>query len=580
MTRGRPAPPFQAPLPQSRGRAEDDPTPAWARRVFSLGVSSVLVLAAVRALHFASVAYPPSIDAALGAGMRVSVRVMVVALWLFSLQLALAVAVALLLLTRRRACVVIRSGRLFLAPWLLGLAGVELGLNHYLVDLSPDLALVAALSLPWAFIGPWSRVSAFRNARRGLVAVLLGVALWLASALDTGPDRLAALVWGIALLALSTWGAARLGRRERLLAGFALAVAVQLLASQVPLAVPRHGGIRTGDGYAYTFCEIPERHVLYAAVPHCMDIDESCLRGHVAEIDNRSFRTVAKRRFFSPDFYGRLMDLTCLGDKVQVGMARTRIDGRTQRENVLEFDAEHPQRFRKSLFGGDMGQRIVHDADRDALFYGSEWSSRLFRVDRATGRLDRDAGAALGAGGRHWIFPGLVIEGSLVIEHRSLDRRRGSLFAADWLTGSRVMELDLERLERVGTWNVHHGGSSELIVDEDRQRVLVVGLWGLEVIDLRTGRLSHRRRLGFGARLPVVDARHGLVYLPTMAEGKLYILDRDTLRVRHVVATGMGGRNPLLSHDGAYLFSSTSYAWYRWKTLDLASRAARSLRAP
>jgi hypothetical protein len=528
----------------------------------------------VRAAHFASTAYPPSVDAALGVGMRAGLRVMVVSIWLFTLQLLLAVGVALLFVVRRRACLVARARRLFLAPWLLCLAAVEVAANHYLVDFSPDLALLAAVSAPWAFLARGSGPGAGRAARRGVLALSLLVTLWLAARLDTGADRAAALVWGVGLLALSTRGAARLGGRERLLAAIALAVGVQLLASQIPLAAPRHGGIRTGDGYAYTFCEIPGRQALYVAQPHCLDVDRSCLLGRITEVDTRTFRTVAAHAFFSPEFYGRLMDVTCLGDTVQVGMARTWIDGRTQRENVLEFDVADPKRFRRSLFGGEMGQRIVEDVDRGALFYGSEWSSRLFRVDTATGRVDRQAGDALSAGdGRHWILPGLAIEGSLVIEKRSLDRRRHSLFAADWLTGSRLLELDLDRLQKVGAWDLHHGGSSELSVDEGRERVFVSGMWGLEVLDLRTGRVSHRLRLGFAPRLPVVDARHGLVYVPTMAEGKLYILDRETLRVRHVVATGMGGRNPALSHDGTYLFSSTGYGWYRFPTRDLARRA-------
>src|SRR6185436_9785198 len=92
----------------------------------------------------------------------------------------------------------------------------------------------------------------------------------------------------------------------------------------------------------------------------------------------------------------------------------------------------------------------------------------------------------------------------------------------------------------------------------------VVGLWGMDVIDLATEKLIARKRIGLGGRPVVIDPARNRLYVPSAVEGKIRILDRDTFRTIGQVAIGMGSRYPYLSLDGHRFFASSSFAHYFW----------------
>jgi hypothetical protein len=65
--------------------------------------------------------------------------------------------------------------------------------------------------------------------------------------------------------------------------------------------------------------------VLYAAVPVCGSLCTGyaeCRDGAIVEYDLHTLRRTAEHRFFSPDFFGRLEQLVCLDDEVQVAVHR------------------------------------------------------------------------------------------------------------------------------------------------------------------------------------------------------------------------------------------------------------------
>jgi hypothetical protein len=287
---------------------------------------------------------------------------------------------------------------------------------------------------------------------------------------------------------------------------------------------------------------------------------------------------VERLQFFDDTFTGRMMHLLCLPDRVQVAMGPALVGGRLRLGNVMEFSADDPSRVTRDVLGdaGDDGTGAIylHDRARNAVFYVSESHNRVLRVDLATGE-------------RRWIelhgirsWPPPHRSGMFI---RSMPAPtstgpyavfgpRNTGYFVEWMLGSKVVELDLVRGEEVGSYVTNNGGNQSVAVDEERQRLLVAGVWGLEAFDLRTGRRVARLRTPFGPRLPVVDAAHDLIFVSTTYGNHLLVLDRDTLAVVGRLSVGTGGRFAHLTTDGTRLFASGGRRTYVWDTATLARR--------
>jgi hypothetical protein len=113
-------------------------------------------------------------------------------------------------------------------------------------------------------------------------------------------------------------------------------------------------------------------------------------------------------------------------------------------------------------------------------------------------------------------------------------------------------------------------------VDEDLDRLWVVGVWGMEIFDLETGRLLRRRRLGLLSRSPAIDREHDIVYVASTTEGKIRLFDRRTLELLGVLPVGHGPRIPHFSEAQRRLFSSSSAAHFFWDGAALAWRFRRA----
>jgi hypothetical protein len=293
--------------------------------------------------------------------------------------------------------------------------------------------------------------------------------------------------------------------------------------------------------------------------------------GHIVEYDLARLTKLRDLSFFDEEFHGRFMQLLCLPDTIQAAMAQTWTSGEVQRENVMEFRIDDPGDVKRSLWGPGMGQQLLWDEKRDAVFYSSEWTNRIFRLDRRTGELNRDVNAGLIPDRPTWLFHLGTIPGSLAMAPTA-HRGRDSFFVGHWLTGSTVYEIDLGRLALRRQFEPRNGCIAELAVDEQYDRLFATSLWGVDVIDLRTGRVARRIRTGTGARTPAIDRQNGLVYVSTTIEGRLRAFDRETLEPVGVVAIGYGTRRALVSAARGLLFASNESAYYWWSAATLAAR--------
>ncbi len=466
---------------------------------------------------------------------------------------------AVLLLMRPRRFLR-REGRMWAtAPWLLALIWTLLMGESWTLDLNLELAWLGLASLVAALALPAVRLAEIRTPRVALAAgawalILLGGIVWMHDPVD----RLAAATWALVLIGLAGL-ASRGAARDRAWIAVAALCALQLGASGLPLLLPLHGGTLLGPGMAHSFCESPERHRLFAAVPECAaDLEDhrlhACQAGYVAEFDTRDLATRRELRFFDEDFYGRLEQIVCLGDQVQIGMERTLVDGSVRPEHVMAFDVDDPARVDRDPVGSRGGAHILSDPVSGDLYYVSAHQNRIHRLERATGRIERVLDDLFLPGGS---TDGTVHEADRTLLILGRARRPVHAFSMPDLTELR------EYPQSTGL---------EVAVDEERHRLVVSGLFGIEVFDLRTGQRIARRRTGFVARRAAFDARHGLVYVPTYAEGKIRVYEQESLELVGKLPVGLYVLSPLVSADGSRLFAGNRGGHYHWSLSELARR--------
>jgi len=332
----------------------------------AVGASSLI---AARYLHYLDLPLPDVVDRVVDRLMQESLHttLLLVLIGLLGLLVApVMLPVALVALVVRPRWFVRRQeeGRLATSPWLYTVlcSGIALGQGGF--DLNPWVALGCAASIALVLAGP--RLYSRPPAAVVAAAFLAG---WAALS-ATYADAVAIVVWGglLALLALlrRRW----LIARDVYALGACLVVLTQVVASAVPLWWPRHGGTLLGPGMADGFCEGRIRGRLYAAVPGSSD--KQFRDGHIVEYDAAQLTKLRELTFGDPTFSGRFMQLLCLPETIQVAMAQTWIDGQSQMENVMEFRIDHPDKVKRSLWGVGMGQQLLWDPKRDAIFYTSE----------------------------------------------------------------------------------------------------------------------------------------------------------------------------------------------------------------
>ncbi len=521
-----------------------------------------------RLAYFAAGPLPDAMAAPVARLLRFELRSLQFSAWIAPYEIAALALLAGALVWRPRWIVSAATGsRVRAHAWIWALAGTLCVLHHYLFDADPWTAKIcwAALAAFWI----WLALAAWRIpiAPAGLVWLVLPGLVLAAVAAPSPSCAAAAVVWACVLVAC---GSAARDHVHAVDAGLLALVALPLctfvipigLAGWLPDPVRRSATVLDERGYAYNFCERPDGGQLFLTVPLCSaDRPEDCRDGYVAEYDAQTLSRRGEHRFFDDTFYGALRELVCLGDVVQVTMNHVRLGGRTYTANVMDFDADDPSQFRRTIFpepalgsqGVELpGHRAAYDRTRNAVFYVSEWTNTVYRLDRATGAFDFDVGAAFPykrrkRSGTYGLFTG----------PESVDEATGSLYLTEWGDGSRVWELDLETLKLRSMRDTHDTGSFGATVDAERRRLITSGFWGINVFDLETGELLLRQRLGPGVREAQIDTHNDLIYVATTFGGHLWVIDRDTLRTLARVSTGLGGRRPYVSHDGRRLFASS-----------------------
>jgi hypothetical protein len=537
-------------------------------------IALLVFLIAVRWVRYASWSSAPGLDALLAQLMILDVQTF---LWgwvhtTIKLEIVLIATAVLVVGLHRRLPqrLVHHAGDV----WRLQPLAVSMLLGamlwwHYLFDLNVTIALVCAGSLVITWLSErWPPPRPVMS-----VAWAGFFTAWMVAAWDA-TDRLTIALWGIVLFALARWAAPRVGRRELALARVSAVMPMNLLPALLPLALPLHGGTYMGDGLAYGYCEVPGRGTVYATVPVCGSVQpsyEKCLAGRVVEYDLGSKKPIAERNYFSPAFYGRLEQIECLDDEVHVAIQGAWVRGEPFGNSVLAFPVSAPDSFNPALAGPGVGITMAYDRAHDAVFYSAEFTHRVVRYDRATGRIDEVDGHELA---HEWFEPVTLYRrtGSASLFTHSVDRRRNRVYLEEFMHGRYAFGIDLTTLKVVTRYDVGGGGALGISVDPERDRLFVSSVWGLDVFDLKTDRRIARKRMGTGNRPVIVDAPRNRLYVNSTVEGKIRILDRDSFEVIGQIPIGVGSRYPHLSTDGRTFFASSTAAHYYWDADTLAPR--------
>lgn len=533
--------------------------------VWAAGCAVALaILIGARWLRYTTWSDWPALDAVLRRVMVVDTQTF---LWFWGYgqielrTVLLALAVAAIALHRRLPAALFEPDgtRARLTPVALALGLTGLVAAHYMIDANPTVAAACATSLPLAWLLRGRRLP-------GALALVVWAAFfaaWLAYAGDR-MDRLAIVAWAVVLGVTHLLLGPRLRTRDVTLARIAAVVPVNLIPSLVPLVVAPLGATYVGAGLAYSFCEVPDRGTIHAAIPVCGSVIadyEACKDGRIVEYDLVTKKLVATHRFFSPDFYGRLELMICLPDEIQVGVQASVQHGRQIVQSVMAFDVADPTRFTPVVAGPALGNTLAYDAAHDAFFYTSEFSNLLVRLDRKTRQFDDTASQDLVS---PWHEPVTLkpFGGSYILAPHAVHYGRNRLYITEWMGGNFVHAIDLDTLRKVASYDMGSGAGLGLSIDPDRDRLFVSSLWGLEIFDLKTDRLIARKRIGLGNRPVVIDALRNRLYVSSMVEGKIRILDRDSLEIIGQVPIGIGSRYPHLTRDGSTLFASSAAAHY------------------
>jgi len=532
-----------------RGRL---PVADWIAGAAAAGVAGLLLLRVVRYLP---ITYPETLDAALGNALVFAWLLFIFPLIFAPWHLAGIAAFLLAACILPRIALDIRPDGWRLRPYVHALVWSECALNHYLFDINPHLALAMVGGLLGLEVQ--ARVLHIGHLR-GALGVVGVIGLWtLLSA--TFADVAAGLVF-VTILWLTLRVPRTLGLRERRLLVLLSGAGAQLFAAVIPLLLPLHGGKELGRGLAYSFCESPEAGKLFVAIPQALSMEPWSLTGahgidgYIARYDLPNLDGRQEYRFFSEAFHGRFEWLTCLEDRVFVGMTNTTYRGRSWQDQAMSFSIANPKDFTAGLMDGYAGHGIAYDSSRQHLYFVSENQPLIGRLDLRSGVRDR---ALIDVPQKKQLL-------SLIVGPTSYHTGRDSLFMTEWLAGTHAYEVDLKTETRRTLYAHRDGGALGITVDEKMSRLYVVGVWGMEVFDIDSGELVARRRLGMLSRSPAIDTSRGLVYVPSTVEGKIRVFDQRTLELLGTIAVGHGPRIPHYSSATDKLFSGSSLAYYTW----------------
>ncbi len=538
-----------------------------------LGLTAVVVAIAIPALRYTLVAPPQWLDDLIGTALVCEFLILFLTTLILPIEVPLVALVGLGMLLRGHWFLRRERGRVALRPWCTVILWGLLLLHAPVLNATPRLTAIYAATLAFLALThflEWKAESGrWWRSRGGVASIVIVIAVAPFSVISsmTVVDTGATLSWIVLGAVVCLLTPSRLRFPDACAGLLVLALVHQAFVTisglRDPMAASNSHRIVLGKGDAYSFCEMPDEKRLFVALPTCMGEDVAkCRDDVIAEYATETFTLERRYAPFDDSFEGRMLHLVCLQDSILVGMSFTSVDGSPRKENVMELSTRDGTVLRRDVVGPGVGHRLLRDPDGSAVSIVSEYSSviRRYSLDhRDQPPQDIDVGES-GLQARFSPFTG-----SLQTEVDAVRPSRGTGFFAEWIGGQRVSEVDLSTGQVVARYVTNDGGNHSLAIDAAYDRLIVTSLWGIDVIDLRTGRPIFRRRTEMGPRLPIVDTRRNLVYVSTTLGNHIWVFDRRTFALKGKLVVGVGGRNAHLTSDGRYLLTGGGGRHVAWE---------------
>lgn len=354
---------------------------------------------------------------------------------------------------------------------------------------------------------------------------------------------------------------------------------VQLFSAWIPSTLRYTPGQQFTKVFAMSFCESKSQNALITIHPQCpmAMFAEKCRDGYIGVYDRHTLQLKKKLNFFDDNFYGRPEQLICHNDKLFIGMNAVRMSGEILGPNTMLVDLGAAKtRYWKNFGGPHIGNHLLYDPVRDALFLTAEFNQEIHRWDFKKQKMDTQIGDQLP---NPWFRPltGTIQSGSLISHHDAISEKRDTGYFAEWINGRFVHELNLVTLKAERHFRFNGGASVGATVDDAENKLWVTHLWGVSVFDLVTGQLLAKHRAGFVNRPVVIDKENDLVFLAATASGRLHVFERKTFRPITTLALGTGARYLYISADLRRLYASSWSGSYAFD-LDTNSAFMQSLR--
>jgi len=367
-------------------------------------------------------------------------------------------------------------------------------------------------------------------------------------------DKLAIIIWLLSIVSLFSL-IDKLSRNLKILFLVYTALIPQYLSSFGPSLINLHRGNLLGENLAYSFCQSPSNGHIFASIPQCPSIgmgqlenhmDKKCQNGYIAEYDHK-YKLIKKHFLFSSSFYGRLEKLVCLENSLLVAVSRLYEGKKFFLQNVFKYQLGETNKtdllFEKTSAGNSF---LFNDKK---FYFASEWKEGLFSLNL-----------------REFIPEEVRIKGlkarGLYLDFQGYSTLRNSIFPFEFIN-NKIFEVGTDKLlkreiqaKNAGTWGVS--------VDEENNRLLISGYWGVQILDLKSGDIIKKFRTGLLPRAAVVDKVNNLIFIPTTIEGKIRVYDRNTLDLIKTIPVGFGTRYPGLSDNSSILFASSLKRHFYW----------------
>ncbi len=321
-------------------------------------------------------------------------------------------------------------------------------------------------------------------------------------------------------------------------------------------------------GNIYGYCEFPEKKRLYGSVPYCsVSQIEECIQGYIVEYNTEPFKRIQSHEVFNNNFVGVLRETFCFKDRIYVTMNSVKLRNHLRHSNVMSFNILDAKKHKETIFSSDElikagpdlhGHRYAYIEEKNSLLLVSEWSNRVGLFDLGSQKYREIKVSRLPRKNYDGTRSNGLITGSW-----SVNKKRNSVVLHEFMDGSRIYEVDVDNWRVIKIYDTFDTGGLAVAVDEKYDRLIVSGLWGINVIDSKTGNTVFRKRLAPGVRAAVIDKFNNLIYLNSTIGALLTVLDRKSLRTVKQFTVGSVGRRMYLTLDGQSLFLSNLNGSYK-----------------